>query len=154
MPPVRSGGTRTKRESLVENAPASSAAHPAAHAVLARIFHDVRPGLRYRLWDGSAGEVGRPDGSFTIVIGSAGIFRKAFSRSDTGILAEAYATGEIDIEGDIRACLRIAAKYRRLALKYSDDIDCYEMEQHVVCKPSAVGGGDRTCVCSVTIVLS
>lgn len=108
MPPVRSGGTRTKRESLVENAPASSAAHPAAHAVLARIFHDVEPGLRYRLWDGSAGEVGRPDGSFTIVIGSAGIFRKAFSGSDTGILAEAYATGEIDIEGDLRACLRIA----------------------------------------------
>ena len=31
-----------------------------------------------------------------------------------------------------RACLRIAAKYRRIALKFREDIDCYEMEQSVV----------------------
>jgi hypothetical protein len=29
-----------------------------------------------------------------------------------------------------RACLRIAANYRRLARKYGDEISCYEMEQH------------------------
>ena len=29
-----------------------------------------------------------------------------------------------------RACLRIAAKYRRLALKYKDEVQCYEVEQH------------------------
>ena len=29
-----------------------------------------------------------------------------------------------------RACLRIAANYRRLARKYADEIECYEMEQH------------------------
>jgi hypothetical protein len=28
-----------------------------------------------------------------------------------------------------RACVRIAAKYRRLALKYHDEIDCYELEE-------------------------
>ena len=33
-----------------------------------------------------------------------------------------------------RACLRIASKYRRLALKYADQIDCYECEQSV-CAP-------------------
>jgi len=29
-----------------------------------------------------------------------------------------------------RACLRIAANYRRLARKYGDEIECYEMEQY------------------------
>lgn len=29
-----------------------------------------------------------------------------------------------------RACLRIAANYRRIARKYGDEISCYEMEQH------------------------
>lgn len=92
----------------MQNAPPSSLSQPAAHAVLERIFRDIRPGLRYRLWDGSADEIGTPDGSFTIVIRSPETFREAFSSNDTAALAEAYADGRIDVEGDLRACLRIA----------------------------------------------
>lgn len=29
-----------------------------------------------------------------------------------------------------RACLRIAAKYRSLATRFHDELDCYDMEQH------------------------
>ena len=34
-----------------------------------------------------------------------------------------------------RACLRIAAQYRRLALDYSDAIDCYECETSEAARP-------------------
>ena len=36
----------------------------AAAGVLERVFAGVTPGLQYRLWDGSEGRVGAPDGSY------------------------------------------------------------------------------------------
>jgi hypothetical protein len=82
--------------------------HAAAQAVMERIFASTSPGIRYRLWDGSEGEVGKPDGSFTIVIRDPATFHDAFSSTDTRTLAEAYADNRIDVDGDLLACLRIA----------------------------------------------
>lgn len=80
---------------------------PAA-AVLERVFAHTAPGIRYRLWDGTEGAVGRPDGSFTIVINDPETFVRAFSTTNTKILAEAFVDRRIDVEGDLFACLRLA----------------------------------------------
>jgi len=79
----------------------------AAAAVLERIFGRTTPGIQYRLWDGSEGRVGTPDGSFTIVIRDPETFRQAFSTSNTKVLAEAFVDNRVDVEGDLFACLRI-----------------------------------------------
>ena len=42
----------------------------AAATVLHRIFRRIEPGVQFRLWDGSIGRVGNPDGSFTIALAS------------------------------------------------------------------------------------
>ncbi|MFP6665065.1 MAG: hypothetical protein VCC00_12735 [Deltaproteobacteria bacterium] len=82
--------------------------HAAAQAVMQRIFASTTPGIRYRLWDGSEADIGKPDGSFTIIIRSPGAFRAAFGAADTKALAEAYADNRVDVDGDLLACLRIA----------------------------------------------
>ena len=61
-----------------------------ARAVLRRIFGAVEPGLGYRLWDGSEGAIGAPDGSFTMVIRDRDTFRETFGTSNTKVLAEAF----------------------------------------------------------------
>ena len=67
-----------------------------ARTVLERIFGHVEPGLRYRLWDGSEGSVGNPDGSFTLVIRDRDTFRETFGSNDTKVMAEAFADEYID----------------------------------------------------------
>lgn len=79
----------------------------AAAAVLHRIFSEADPGIQYRLWNGSVGRVGAPDGSFTIVIRDPETFVRAFSTTDTKVLAEAFVENRIDVEGDLFNCLRI-----------------------------------------------
>jgi len=86
----------------------------AAETVLRRVFSRTEPGIRYRLWDGTTGVVGRPDGSFTIVIRDPRAFRDAFSAADTKALAEAFVDDRIDVEGDLFACLRIGNQLERV----------------------------------------
>ena len=86
--------------------------------VMARIFSRCQPGLHYRLWDGSEGSVGKPDGTFTIVIRDRDTFRRALASGDTGRLATAFVEQGIDIEGDLLACIRIANQLEGLEFKW------------------------------------
>jgi hypothetical protein len=96
-----------------------------AAAVLERIFAAVRPGLHYRLWDGSEGSVGSPDGSFTLVIRDADTFRKTFGSNDTRVMAEAFADDRIDVDGDLFAALRVANQLEDLELGVLDKLGIY-----------------------------
>lgn len=87
-----------------------------AEAVLRRVFGSLEPGIRYRLWDGSEGEVGRPDGSFTLVIRDRDTFRAAFGSNDTGVMAEAFVDNRIDVDGDLFAAIRVANQLEDLDL--------------------------------------
>ena len=82
----------------------------------------VEPGLRYRLWDGSEGAVGRPDGSFTMVIRDRDTFRETFGSSNTKVLAEAFIDNRIDVEGDLFAALRVANQLEDLELGWFDKL--------------------------------
>lgn len=91
-----------------------------AEAVLRRIFGSVRPGIRYRLWDGSEGQIGSPDGSFTLVIHDRDTFRSTFGSGNTRTMAEAFVADRIDVEGDLFAALRVANQIEHLDLGFFD----------------------------------
>jgi hypothetical protein len=96
-----------------------------ARAVLERIFGSVTPGLRYRLWDGSEGSVGRPDGSFTMVIRDRDTFRETFGSNNTRRMAEAFIDKRLDCDGDLFAGLRIVNQLEDLQLGWRDKIGIY-----------------------------
>jgi len=95
-------------------------ARRAAAAVLHRIFGTVQPGLRYRLWDGTEGSVGKPDGSFTMIIRDRATFRETFGRGNTRVMAEAFIDKRLDVEGDLFAALRTANQLEDLELGWLD----------------------------------
>jgi hypothetical protein len=96
-----------------------------ARAVLRRIFGAVAPGLHYRLWDGSEGDVGHPDGSFTMVVRDRDAFRDAFGSGNTRGMAEAFIDNKIDVEGDLFAALRTANQLEELHLGWRDKLGIY-----------------------------
>jgi hypothetical protein len=98
----------------------STRSSAAAHGVLEKIFGKVRPGIRYRLWDGTEGAVGAPDGSFTIVIRDREAFKEAFSSKNTRVMAEAFIENRIDVEGDLFSCLRVGNQLEDLELGWAD----------------------------------
>ena len=94
----------------------------AAVSILERIFGVAQPGIRYRLWDGTEGRVGNPDGSFTIVIRDRNTFRQAFSSQNSKLLAEAFVENRLDIEGNLFACLRIANQLEKFRMSWVDKL--------------------------------
>lgn len=93
-----------------------------AKAVLRRIFDGLRPGLRYRLWDGHEGTIGEPDGSWTLVVRDRDAFRAAFSTRNTRVMAEAFVDDRIDVEGDLFAALRFANQIEDQSLGLLDKL--------------------------------
>jgi len=94
----------------------------AAGQVLEKIFRACSPGLSYRLWDGSEGQVGQPDDSFRIVIRDPATFRGALASGNTSELATAFVEQRIDIEGDLMACLRIANQLENHSLHWTENL--------------------------------
>lgn len=100
----------------------SERSNSAVRSVLERIFGGVQPGLRYRLWDGSEGSIGQPDGSFTLVIRDRDTFRRCFSSQNTKVMAEAFVEDRIDVDGDLFAALRVANQLEDLHLGWVDKL--------------------------------
>jgi len=96
-----------------------------ADAVLQRIFGAVKPGLRYRLWDGGEGDVGHPDGSFTLLLRDRDAFREVFGAANTHAMAEAFIDNRIDVDGDLFAALRVANQLEELELGWLDKLGIY-----------------------------
>ncbi|MEW6271900.1 MAG: hypothetical protein AB1689_21670 [Thermodesulfobacteriota bacterium] len=96
-----------------------------AAGVLRRVFGGVKPGVRYRLWDGSEGEVGEPDGAFTLVIRDRDAFRRAFGSNNTRVMAEAFIDNQIDVDGDLFEALRVANQLEDLELGLFDKLGIY-----------------------------
>jgi cyclopropane-fatty-acyl-phospholipid synthase len=75
---------------------ATGAAHELA-GLVAPLFGGPLP-LRLRAWDGS---VAGPDGAPTVVVNDPAALRRLIFRPGELGLAQAYVTGEIDVEGDL-----------------------------------------------------
>lgn len=94
----------------------------AARTVLERVFASVDPGVRYRLWDGTEGEVGRPDGSFTLIVRDPDTFRECFSTQNTKVMAEAFVDDRIEVEGDLFAALRVANQLEDVRIGWAEKL--------------------------------
>jgi cyclopropane-fatty-acyl-phospholipid synthase len=70
---------------------------------LARAATGQLPAVRLRAWDGS--EAG-PDDAPTLVLPDRGVLRRLLWQPNELGLARAYATGEIDVDGDLGEALR------------------------------------------------
>ena len=102
-----------------------------AVAVLKRVFKSVRPGIQFRLWDGTEGQVGSPDGSFTVIVRDRKSFARAFSAQSSKLMAEAYVENEMDIEGDLFACLRIANQLEYISFGWLDKLAIWRLVRRV-----------------------
>jgi hypothetical protein len=111
--------------SQASEAALSERSSAAARSVIERIFGHVEPGLRYRLWDGSEGDVGRPDGSFVLHIRDRKTFRECFWSQSTKVMAEAFVENRIDCDGDLFAALRVANQLEDLRLGWVDKLAIY-----------------------------
>jgi len=80
----------------------------AAERILRRVFRAAKPGLRWRLWDGSEGSVGTPDGTWTLVFRDPASFRALFGSKNSQVMGEAFIDDLIDVDGDLFAALRVA----------------------------------------------
>jgi hypothetical protein len=97
----------------------------AVRSVLERVFGTVDPGLRYRLWDGSEGDIGHPDGSFVLEIRDRDTFRRCFSAKNTKIMAESFVDRGLDVDGDLFAALRVANQLEDVELGWVDKLAIY-----------------------------
>lgn len=82
---------------LLRTAPAGKGAAPALAALVAPLFGGTLP-VRLRAWDGS--ETGPADAPVVVLRSRRALRRMLWSPGELG-LAQAYVTGELDVEGDL-----------------------------------------------------
>jgi cyclopropane-fatty-acyl-phospholipid synthase len=92
--------------------PSSSADAVRATALLQRIFRQYRGRIAIRLWNGASLSVGRGAAGpgtppYTLVFRSAAAVRSLLLGRDQLRLAEAYISGDIDVEGDFITAIRL-----------------------------------------------
>jgi cyclopropane-fatty-acyl-phospholipid synthase len=88
-----------------------------AAELLGRVFAEVETPLAFRLWDGSAVEVGAPGAkSFAVVLRSPAVLRRLLRRPSPLRFGEAFIAGDLDIEGDLFAAMRAATAIEGLCV--------------------------------------
>jgi len=93
--------------------------------VAERVFRNYTGSLGVRLWDGTAITLGRDDPLATVVLRSAKVLRELAWRPDPLRLAEAYFSGEIDVEGDLYALLAQRNQLQSLRVSMRDRLDLF-----------------------------
>ncbi|MGH7896960.1 MAG: hypothetical protein ACREQQ_03360 [Candidatus Binatia bacterium] len=94
----------------------------AAASVLGRIFRDVPFGFAARLWDGTQVLLGSGPRPFTLVFRTPEVFRSLMLRPNTRRFAEAFIEGDLDVEGDLFAALRLGNRVDTLRLGIGDRV--------------------------------
>jgi cyclopropane-fatty-acyl-phospholipid synthase len=92
----------------------------AAAEAIRRVLGGATFGFAARLWDGSRLHVGGEGEPFTLVFRSRRSFRKLMLRPNTLRFAVAFVNGEIDVEGDLFAAVRLAAHIEALRVGLKD----------------------------------
>lgn len=78
-----------------------------AEGALRRVFRDYPDDLAVRLWDGRTVAFGRGAPACTLVFRAPRAFRESILSRDPLRLAEGYFLGQVDVEGDLCAALRL-----------------------------------------------
>jgi len=92
----------------------------AAELILRRIFGNVPFGFAVRLWDGTRIHVGPSGEPFTLVFHRRETFRALVLRPNTLRFAVAYTDGDLDVEGDFFAAMRLANQIEVIHLGLGD----------------------------------
>ena len=106
----------------------SDTAHRSAEqtaALLKRLFHSFDEALCMRLWSGVTLRLGKTgadtlEPQFTLVCRNAGVVWSMVLGRDRLRLAEAYFRGDLDIEGDFFAALRLKDHLHSIRLRLRD----------------------------------
>src|SRR2546426_8169353 len=87
----------------------------AAAGLLRRLFATLEVPLTFRLWDGTTARVGGTgESGFALVFRSRAAFRRVARHPTPRRFGEAYIDGDLDIEGDVFAAMRVANAIERL----------------------------------------
>ena len=88
----------------------------AAANILRRVFGHVPASFAFRLWDGSEVRFGPDAPVCTAVIKSPQVFVALIRDPSPGHFAEAYVSGQIDLEGDLYKTMLVANAIEGLRL--------------------------------------
>jgi cyclopropane-fatty-acyl-phospholipid synthase len=79
-----------------------------AAEILHRIFGQAVTGCAFRLWDGTCVTLGDDAPVCTVVVHRAQTFLRLMRDPSPYNFAEAYVAGDLDLEGDLFAAMKIA----------------------------------------------
>ncbi len=79
-----------------------------AASILGEVFKGLRHPLAFRLWDGTEVRLGRGEPACRVVIQAPEAFTALIRDPSPGHFAEAYASNQIDIQGDLFDAMRVA----------------------------------------------
>ena len=99
--------------------PADAGARRAA-GIVRRVFRDYPGEIAVRLWNGETLNFGAGAPDVTLVFHRPGLFRDLILFRDPLRMAEAYFQGELDVEGDIYAALRLKDHLKSLNLSAAE----------------------------------
>ena len=84
--------------------------------ILRRVFGSVPASFAFRLWDGGEVRFGPDRPVCTVVLKSPEVFVALMRDPSPGHFAEAYVSGEIDLEGDLYKTMQVANAIEGLEL--------------------------------------
>lgn len=76
--------------------------------ILRRVFERIPTGFAFRLWDGTVVPVGAGPPVCTVVVHRPETFIRVMREPTPYQFAEAYVDGDLDLEGDLFAAMKIA----------------------------------------------
>ncbi len=90
--------------------------------LLRRLFGHLPSGVAFRLWDGAPVTLGAGAPACTVVLHRPETFSRLVRDPSPLNFAEAYVEGDIDIEGDLFAAMRLANSIEDLRVSFVDRV--------------------------------
>jgi cyclopropane-fatty-acyl-phospholipid synthase len=101
--------------------------HSAAHAevaqrILKRLLHGFPGNAALKLWNDKLLPLTHGTPAFTLVLRDPSVLRTLVTRSNPVLLADAYFSGRVDVEGDLYSALALKEHFETIALPWRDKL--------------------------------
>jgi len=100
----------------------STAYADAAMRILSRLLHGFMGGATLRLWNNTCHSIGQGLPAFTLVLRDPTLLRRLVNRPSPVLLADAYFSGQIDVEGDLYSALALKRHFESFTLPWRDKL--------------------------------
>src|ERR1035437_4873795 len=84
--------------------------------ILKRLLGNFQESLALTLWDDVTHHLGHSSPTFSLVIHDPAVLKRLVLRPNPILLADAYFTGLLDLEGDLYAAMRLKGHFQKLSL--------------------------------------